>query len=344
MNINNNCLNKLATVTVIFTIILIVAGATVTSTGAGDSIPDWPLAYGKTVPPLHGNIKYEYTHRIIAFITAILILILTISTWATNAGRTVRILSTIALIAVILQALLGGLRVLIVSNINVWKTVQTIVGEIHNKDLRIVFTIIHAILAQSILSLTFIIATLTSKKWNETVSSLTNHHDTSNLFKTITIIFLMLIFGQILLGAIIRHKSTGLIIPDFPTTFSNLIPDFNKLSFNPDSPYPTSYDEFKHNVILNFLHTRVIPLTTIISISILLFVVKKYYNNNKQVLKLIYVIIGHIIAQILLGASIIWLKLPTILTIIHTAVGASILGITVNLVLWNFHKKTSINK
>ncbi len=338
MNINNNRLHKLATVTAVFTIILIVAGATVTSTGAGDSIPDWPLSYGKTVPPLYGNIKYEYTHRIVAFITALLILTLTISAWTTSAGRTVKTLSTIALIAVILQALLGGLRVLIVSNENVWKTVQTIVGEIHNKDLRITFAIIHAILAQSILSLTFTIATITSKKWNEIVPPPAIYSDRGKLPNILAIIFLALIFTQILLGAIIRHKSTGLIIPDFPTTFNNIIPDFNKLPFNENSPYPTSYDEFKHNVILNFFHTRIIPIAVIVFIFLLLFIVKKHHSNNREVLKLTYVIIGHVVAQILLGMAIIWLKLPIILTILHTAIGASILGITVNLVLWTFNK------
>lgn len=338
MNINNKRLHKLATLTAIFTILLIVAGATVTSTGAGDSIPDWPLSYGKAIPPLYGNIKYEYTHRIVAFITALLILILTILAWLTNATKAVKILSTITLIAVILQALLGGLRVLIVSNENIRKTVQTIVGEIHNKDLRIIFATIHAILAQLTLSLTFIIATITSKKWNEIVTPVAIPRNLCKLPKILTIFFLALIFTQILLGAIIRHKSAGLIIPDFPTTFNNIIPDFNKLPFNENSPYPTSYDEFKHNVILNFFHTRIIPIAIIVFIFLLLFIVKKYHTNNKEVLKLIYVIIGHIVVQILLGMAIIWLKLPIILTILHTTLGASILGITVNLVLWNLYK------
>jgi len=48
------------------TLILIIAGALVTSNDAGLSIPDWPLSYGKLVPPLIGGIRYEWTHRAIA--------------------------------------------------------------------------------------------------------------------------------------------------------------------------------------------------------------------------------------------------------------------------------------
>ena len=41
-------------------------GALVTSNNAADSVPDWPLAYGKLVPPLVGGIRFEYTHRLLA--------------------------------------------------------------------------------------------------------------------------------------------------------------------------------------------------------------------------------------------------------------------------------------
>ena len=46
------------------TILLLMAGALVTSNDAADSVPDWPLAYGKLIPPLIGGIRFEYTHRV----------------------------------------------------------------------------------------------------------------------------------------------------------------------------------------------------------------------------------------------------------------------------------------
>ncbi|MGA9593771.1 MAG: hypothetical protein WBS18_11795, partial [Candidatus Acidiferrales bacterium] len=67
---------RLAVTTVVFIVLLLVAGALVTSNNAADSVPDWPLAYGKLIPPLVGGIRFEYSHRVIAAIVSILTLIL----------------------------------------------------------------------------------------------------------------------------------------------------------------------------------------------------------------------------------------------------------------------------
>ncbi len=47
------------------------AGALVTSNDAADSVPDWPLAYGRLIPPLVGGIRYEFAHRVAAALVAI---------------------------------------------------------------------------------------------------------------------------------------------------------------------------------------------------------------------------------------------------------------------------------
>jgi cytochrome c oxidase assembly protein subunit 15 len=89
-----------------------MAGAMVTSNGAADSVPDWPLAYGRLIPPLIGGIRFEYTHRVLAAIVSIMTLVLAI--WITFAERRplAKKLSWTALILVIAQAALGGFRVL----------------------------------------------------------------------------------------------------------------------------------------------------------------------------------------------------------------------------------------
>ena len=48
------------------TLLLVVAGGLVTSNDAGGAIPDWPLSWGKLVPPLEGGIVYAYAHRVLA--------------------------------------------------------------------------------------------------------------------------------------------------------------------------------------------------------------------------------------------------------------------------------------
>lgn len=103
---------RFAVATSICTVLLLMAGALVTSNDAADSVPDWPLAYGKLIPPLIGGIRYEYTHRVLAGIVGVLTLILAI--WITRSERRRPLalsLGWTAFALVLAQAALGGFRV-----------------------------------------------------------------------------------------------------------------------------------------------------------------------------------------------------------------------------------------
>src|SRR5579863_3641552 len=71
-------LYRFAVLTSCCTALLLMAGALVTSNDAADSVPDWPLAYGRIIPPLIGGIRYEYAHRVVAALVAILTVILAV--------------------------------------------------------------------------------------------------------------------------------------------------------------------------------------------------------------------------------------------------------------------------
>ncbi len=109
----NSGVHRLAVATSGFTILLLMAGALVTSNDAADSVPDWPLAYGKIIPPLVGGIRYEFTHRVVAAIVAILTLTLAIWLSRVEKRSAVRRLGWTALALVVAQALLGAARVLL---------------------------------------------------------------------------------------------------------------------------------------------------------------------------------------------------------------------------------------
>ena len=103
---------RFAVATSLCTVLLLMAGALVTSNNAADSVPDWPLAWGRVIPPLVGGIRYEYTHRVLAGIVAIMTLVLAV--WATFGERRplAKHLSWTAVSLVLAQAALGGFRVL----------------------------------------------------------------------------------------------------------------------------------------------------------------------------------------------------------------------------------------
>src|SRR6186713_2246998 len=99
------------------TVLLIAAGGMVTSTDSGLSVPDWPTTYGWnmfTFPPSRwvGGIFYEHSHRLIASTVGFLTIVLAGWLWRAESRVWLRRLGVVALAAVILQGILGGVTVL----------------------------------------------------------------------------------------------------------------------------------------------------------------------------------------------------------------------------------------
>src|ERR1700747_3609643 len=94
------------------TLLLVWAGGLVTSNDAGLSVPDWPLSYGKLMPPMEGGVLFEHGHRMVA--TTVGMLTIGLAIWLARAEkrRWLRRLGWVALAAVIAQGLLGGMTVI----------------------------------------------------------------------------------------------------------------------------------------------------------------------------------------------------------------------------------------
>jgi len=95
--------------------VLILAGALVTSRDAGLSVPDWPLAFGQINPPgwwRIESVRTEHGHRILAFLVALWTAFLTWRVFRFDDRSLARRLAASGALLLIVQALLGGLRVL----------------------------------------------------------------------------------------------------------------------------------------------------------------------------------------------------------------------------------------
>jgi heme a synthase len=193
------------------TLLLIVAGAMVTSTGSGLAVPDWPTTYGYnmfTFPPSKwvGGIFYEHGHRLIASTVGFLTIILAIWLWRVEARGWLRRLGFVALAVVIFQGILGGLTV--------------------RFFLPAPISIGHAGLAQIFFCLTVSIALFTSPGWRSgyVARGFSPAVGDDRLLRRLTVATTALIYLQILLGATMRHTGAGLAIPDFPLAFGGLLP------------------------------------------------------------------------------------------------------------------------
>src|SRR5947209_8997094 len=93
----------------------------VTSKNVGLAVPDWPTTFGYNmflfpISKWVGGILFEHTHRLIASSVGFLTIILAVWLWRAEPRLWVRRLAFGAVAAVILQGVLGGLRVTLLKN------------------------------------------------------------------------------------------------------------------------------------------------------------------------------------------------------------------------------------
>src|SRR3954464_2941314 len=109
----NRTLHRFATFTALWTFVLIIAGALVTSNDAGLSVPDWPTSFGSLyrIPPLKGGVLFEHGHRMVAQFIGFLTIILAVWTQRVERRPWMKLMGWAALGTVIAQGILGGLTV-----------------------------------------------------------------------------------------------------------------------------------------------------------------------------------------------------------------------------------------
>ncbi|MDE3198325.1 MAG: COX15/CtaA family protein [Acidobacteriota bacterium] len=185
----NRGLHRFSIVLACCTLLLVVAGGLVTSRDAGLSVPDWPLSYGKLMPPMEGGIFYEHGHRMVATTVGMLTIVAMVWMLRAEKRRWMRMLGVVALLAVIAQGVLGGLTVLYL--LPWWISTS------------------HACLAQLFFSTTVAIALFTSGWWLRGPRAL--DEDPRFPIRGLSLAAPVCVLGQLALGAAARHKAIGTI-------------------------------------------------------------------------------------------------------------------------------------
>ena len=308
-------LNRFVWFTAFATLLLICSGGMVTSKGVGLAVPDWPTTFGYNmflfpVSKWIGGVLFEHTHRLIASGVGFLTIILAIWLWRTDDRQSVKTLGLIAVAGVILQGILGGLRVTML------------------KDQIGIF---HACLAQAFLGLIVLIAIVTTNFWRSLAPVGVDLKKFTPI-KTLAIITTIAVYAQLALGATMRHQHKDLAILDFPTANGAWIPDTSstalaKINAWRDARALSDVDTFQ--IWLQMSHRFLAILIGIAVISFCVRVLREASQVNAlRRLSILWVVLFFL--QFTLGAWTIWSNKAADVATTHVAVGAIMLSFGVS--------------
>jgi len=276
----------------------------VTSTESGLAVPDWPLSYGTFFPPMVGGVFYEHGHRMVAAFVGFLTLCLALWLGAAEKRRWVRNLGFLALLTVIVQGVLGGITVLFFLPTPV--------------------SVSHAVLAQTFFILTILIAYSQSHEYQTGDFKKTPH---PNILK-LALFFSVLVYLQLILGALMRHTGSGLAIPDFPKSGGYWIPLFNEEMLSNINRWRFDFDLGPvtwTQVIIHFVH-RLGAFVITLLLFCLNGVCIKYYKKNRLILSTLICLNVLIMTQLFLGISTVLTQKSAWITSFHVLFGAAVLG------------------
>jgi cytochrome c oxidase assembly protein subunit 15 len=232
------------------------------------------------------------------------------------SAKSLRRLGVAAFIAVVLQGVLGGLRVVLY------------------KD---AIGILHATLAQLYFVLVCAIALFTSRWWQSRVMSIERPVPAAQNRSLGTLRWWLagttvLILGQLILGAAMRHQHAGLAVPDFPLAYGKLWPAMDPasvarynqqrlevLSVNPITPF---------QIGLQMIH-RMVALCILVAVALCAWSARRKLGGRNLLSQMTAGWLGLILTQVLLGAATIWSEKAADVATAHVLVGALALALGV---------------
>jgi heme a synthase len=304
----NPWLHRFTVLTAFVVFLLIGLGGLVTSHGAGMSVPDWPNSYGYTmfafpIKDWVGGIFYEHTHRLLASAVGFLTTILAVWIWLKDSRKWVRWLGVAAFLGVILQGVLGGLRV--------------VLADAH-------LGIFHAIIGQLFFILMCATALFTSRFWIQSVEN-KNIFSMPRGLRNLVLAATLLIFCQLIIGATMRQAHAGLSIPDFPLAYGKIWPD--------TSPAAVAHDNAERisavsenpitafQIILQMVH-RIFALAIFICVAICAAQAWRRLGRRDALTKFAIFWLALIIVQIGLGIATILTNKAADIATLHVMGGA----------------------
>jgi len=292
----------LALLSVIATYALIVLGGTVRATDSGLACPDWPLCEGQLIPPLEGSVLIEYSHRLAAASVGLIILGTAIAAWLWyRENRFVVAGSTIAVVLVTVQALVGGVTV----------------------SMELPDTIVALHLAIALVLLAVLVATtIVAFRYRRLPPSDTPDPDrvlSPGAAPGLAAVTALATFGLILLGSYVANSGAALVYPDWPLFDGGLLSAGGRLAD------------------LHYAHRL---MAVVVGLLVLAVAVQTWRQGRRPALivamgcaLVLYV------AEVFVGASNIWFELATSVRVVHLALASALWVALVFTAVWAYAER-----
>jgi heme a synthase len=265
---------------------LVALGGAVRAMNAGLSCPDWPLCFGDIIPDYHPEVYFEFIHRVLAGIIGIVTVYLNYRVIRfAEVGRNTKIIAVFTLVLLFAQIIMGGLTVLL---------------HLHEKVVAL-----HLSMGTGFFALMLWLY-LTLKFEKSFPGS-----EGSGVAKNASVILLLAVYGQIILGGLVASHYAALVCTDFPLCHGEFIPTFSGI------------------IGLHVIHRLGAYALAAIVVGFVIYVHK--HVNCVHLKKISRMAAAILLLQIVIGISNVLLLTPPLVTVLHLAVGTMLLGAAVYL-------------
>ena len=227
---------------------------------------------------------------VVGITTNVLVFSATLLVRHTGARSTEQKLALAAAWLVSLQAILGGLRVLIEAHVS--------------PEAAIIFRVFHAVVAQAFLALVVVLAARLSPVWRELGAQ---SHPKAGKFRRMAVALLGLYFVQLACAAYLRHKGIGMLIPSWPAA-------------QPGSLLPIAWS---HDIAIHFIHTRILPILIAGHVIGMAIGTAKRAAGFPRLTRVGWALLALVSVQFTLGVMVIWKARQSHITNTHVVVGAA---------------------
>ncbi|MGB3716323.1 MAG: heme A synthase [Candidatus Promineifilaceae bacterium] len=292
---NRSRFTTLALTSLVSTILLVMAGSFVRVTGYGLGCPDWPLCYGRAVPPIELGAWVEFGHRLIGGVVGMQIAGLTWLAYKNHKDeKWIWRPAIITSVLLLIQVVLGGLHVL--NELPRWTG------------------LVHTSVATAIVGFLALLVAVSQPK----LIAISGRFDRSFDLKKMqrwTLLCAGSVYLLILSGSLVTRTGASLACPSFPLCGISEVPD-----------------SLRNLVTIQMVH-RIIALIVLIVVSYLLFNMLRNGHGERELNNLSYVLIVLLLVQVGLGISNVLLGLPLWSRILHLGAATSIWTVLVILAI-----------